>query len=203
MTKIVRTDYAAIVRWVPVNARVLDLGCGDGELLKFLREERGAAGYGIEIAADNIVACVKNGVNVIQMDMESGLSGFENAAFDCVILSRTLQAMHHTELMIREMLRVGQEAIVTFPNFGYWRHRLQVLRGRMPVSRDLPYQWFDTPNIHLCTLADFESLCERLDVAVLERLVLDGGRVVRSLPNLRGSLAVYRVKSAQHTDTTK
>lgn len=204
MTKVVRTDYAAIVRWVPVNARVLDLGCGDGELLKFLREERGAAGYGIEIAADNIVACVKNGVNVIQMDMESGLSGFENAAFDCVILSRTLQAMHHTELMIREMLRVGQEAIVTFPNFGYWRHRLQVLRGRMPVSRDLPYQWFDTPNIHLCTLADFESLCERLDVAVLERLVLDGGgRVVRSLPNLRGSLAVYRVKSAQHTDTTK
>ena len=204
MTNIVRTDYAAIVRWVPVNARVLDLGCGDGELLKFLREERGAAGYGIEIAADNIVACVKNGVNVIQMDMESGLSGFENAAFDCVILSRTLQAMHHTELMIREMLRVGQEAIVTFPNFGYWRHRLQVLRGRMPVSRDLPYQWFDTPNIHLCTLADFESLCERLDVAVLERLVLDGGgRVVRSLPNLRGSLAVYRVKSAQHTDTTK
>ena len=203
MTKITRTDYAVIARWVPLNARVLDLGCGDGELLRFLREERGAAGYGIEIAADNIVACVKNGVNVIQMDMESGLSGFENSAFDCVILSQTLQAMHHTELMMREMLRVGLEAIVTFPNFGYWRHRLQVLQGRMPVSRDLPYQWFDTPNIHLCTLADFEALCDRFDVSILERLVLDGGRVVHSLPNLRGSLAVYRVKAAKQTDIGK
>ena len=191
-----RADYAAIARWVPKNARVLDLGCGGGELLRFLREERNATGYGIEIAADNVVACVKNGVNVIQKDLESGLSGFEPGSFDCVILSQTLQAMHHTELMMREMLRVGREAIVTFPNFGYWRHRLQILKGHMPVSRDLPYQWFDTPNVHLCTLADFEAFCARLNVRVLERVALAGGKPVTVLPNLLGSLAIYRVNSA-------
>ena len=191
-----RADYAAIARWVPQSARVLDLGCGSGELLKFLREERDATGYGVEIAASNIVACLKNGVNVIQMDLESGLSGFAADSFDCVILSQTLQAMHHTELMMREMLRVGREAIVTFPNFGYWRHRLQVLRGHMPVSSDLPYQWFDTPNVHLCTLADFEAFCRQLNVQILERLALDGGQRVGLLPNLFGSLAIYRVKSA-------
>jgi methionine biosynthesis protein MetW len=196
MSSATRPDYAAIARWVPDKARVLDLGCGSGELLRFLREERGATGYGIEIAANNIVACLANGVNVIQRDLESGLSGFEAGAFDCVILSQTLQAMHHTELMMREMLRVGREAIVTFPNFGYWRNRLQVLRGKMPVSRDLPYQWFDTPNVHLCTLADFEAFCGDLQVHILERLALDGGEPIRTLPNLRGSLAIYRVRSA-------
>lgn len=195
MSGATRADYAAIARWVPQNARVLDLGCGGGELLRFLREERGTLGYGVEIAADNILACLRNGVNVIQMDLESGLSGFEAGAFDCVILSQTLQAMHHTELMMREMLRVGREAIVTFPNFGYWRNRLQVLRGAMPVSRDLPYQWFDTPNVHLCTLADFEDFCGQHDVRILERLALDGGRPIHTLPNLRGSLAIYRVRS--------
>lgn len=194
-----RADYAAIARWVPRNSRVLDLGCGDGELLKFLREERATAGYGVEIAADNIVACLKNGVNVIQMDLESGLSGFENDSFDCVILSQTLQAVLNTELMMREMLRVGHEAIVTLPNFAYWRHRLQIFGGHMPVSPSLPYQWFDTPNLHMCTLADFESFCQRLDVNILERLVLDGGRVVNYLPNLRGSLAIYRVKSGKYS----
>jgi methionine biosynthesis protein MetW len=192
-----RADYAAIAGWVPNNARVLDLGCGDGELLKFLREERNIEGYGVEIAATNIVACLKHGVNVIQMDLESGLSGFGNDAFDCVILSQTLQAMHHTELMMREMLRVGREAIVTFPNFGYWRHRLQILGGYMPVSRNLPYQWFDTPNIHLCTLADFEQFCRRLKVRILERLVLAAGQPVMSMPNLRGDLAIYRVMSGE------
>ena len=196
MTRMTRADYAAIAHWVPKSARVLDLGCGDGELLKFLREERGASGYGVEIAADNILACLKNGVNVIQMDLESGLSGFEADFFDCVILSQTLQAVRHTELMVREMLRVGREAIVTFPNFGYWRHRLQILRGHMPVSRNLPYQWFNTPNVHLCTLADFEALCQQLGVRILERLVLDDGRTINTLPNLLGSLAIYRVKSA-------
>jgi methionine biosynthesis protein MetW len=196
MTRMARADYAAIAHWVPKKARVLDLGCGDGELLKFLREERSAVGYGIEIASNNIIACLKNGVNVIQMDLESGLSGFEANSFECVILSQTLQAMRHTELMMREMLRVGREAIVTFPNFGYWRHRVQILRGHMPVSGNLPYQWFDTPNVHLCTLTDFEAFCHRLGVHILERLVLEDGRTITTLPNLRGSLAIYRVKAS-------
>lgn len=196
MTRVTRADYTAIARWVPQQARVLDLGCGDGELLKFLRNERGASGYGIEIAPDNIIASIRNGVNVIQKDLETGLSGFAAHSFDCVILSQTLQAMHHTELMMKEMLRVGREAIVTFPNFGHWRHRLQILLGNMPVSSDLPYQWYNTPNIHLCTLADFEMLCKTLDVHILERLVLEEGKHINTLPNLRGSLAIYRIKAA-------
>jgi methionine biosynthesis protein MetW len=196
MTSVARQDYAAIAHWVAQGARVLDLGCGDGSLLRQLREQRGASGYGIEIAPANIVACLKNGVNVIQMDLESGLSGFADNAFDCVILSQTLQAMHHTELMMREMLRVGRQGIVSFPNFGYWKHRLQILSGHMPISNRLPYQWFDTPNIHLCTLADFEAFCRNLGVRILERLVLDDGRSVSVLPNLLGSLAIYRFESA-------
>lgn len=196
MTNVARQDYAAIAHWVAQGARVLDLGCGDGSLLRQLREQRGASGYGIEIDPANIVACLKNGVNVIQMDLESGLSGFADNAFDCVILSQTLQAMHHTELMMREMLRVGRQGIVSFPNFGYWKHRLQILSGHMPISNRLPYQWFDTPNIHLCTLADFEAFCRNLGVRILERLVLDDGRSVSVLPNLLGSLAIYRFESA-------
>ncbi|MES2353364.1 MAG: methionine biosynthesis protein MetW [Pseudomonadota bacterium] len=191
-----RADYAVIAGWVPPNSRILDLGCGGGELLKFLHEERNTGGYGVEIDPGGILACFKNGVNVIQMDLESGLSGFGPSSFDCVILSQTLQAMWNTELMMREMLRVGREAIVTFPNFGYWRHRLDILRGHMPVSPDLPYQWFNTPNIHLCTLTDFEDLCRRLGVRILERLVLSNGEVVNTLPNLLGSLAIYRIKAA-------
>ncbi|MBA2690282.1 MAG: methionine biosynthesis protein MetW [Burkholderiales bacterium] len=190
-----RADYAAIAGWVSANARVLDLGCGSGELLRFLREARGASGYGVEIDAGNILACLKNGVNVIQMDLESGLSGFKAASFDCVILSQTLQAVRHTELMMQEMLRVGEEAIVTFPNFGYWGHRLQILEGRMPVSRNLPYQWYNTPNVHLCTLADFEALCAQLNTHIVDRLVLHEGRIINFLPNLRGSLAIYRIKN--------
>jgi methionine biosynthesis protein MetW len=156
---IARADFAAIARWVEPNAKVLDLGCGDGSLLKTLKEARNAHGYGIEIADANILACVEKGVNVIQMDLEAGLSGFEPQSFDFVILSQTLQAMRNIELVVKEILRVGRHGIVTIPNFGYWRHRLQVLQGHMPVSRDLPYQWFDTPNIHLCTFVDFEAFC--------------------------------------------
>jgi methionine biosynthesis protein MetW len=135
VTDTVRQDYAAIAHWVAQGARVLDLGCGDGTLLRQLREQRNASGYGIEIAPANVIACMRNGVNVIQMDLEAGRSGFADNAFDCVILSQTLQAMRHTELMMREMLRVGRQGIVTFPNFGYWRHRLQILSGHMPVCR--------------------------------------------------------------------
>lgn len=193
MTSFVRPEYAAIAQWVTPGAKVLDLGCGDGSLLKYLREARQARGYGIEIADGNIAASIRNGVNVIQMDLESGLSGFEAQSFDFVILSQTLQAMKNIEQLVSEMLRVGQHIIVTLPNFSYWRHRLQILRGNMPVSRDLPYQWFDTPNIHLCTFDDFEAFCRERGVTILERRVMHNDRVVSLLPNLLGSLAVYRL----------
>jgi len=189
---IARPDFAAIAQWVSPNAKVLDLGCGDGSLLRYLKETRNAHGYGIEISDADILACVENGVNVIQMDLEAGLSGFESQSFDFVILSQTLQAMKNIEQLIREMLRVGKQAIVAFPNFGFWHYRWQVLKGRMPVSEELPYQWFNTPNIHLCTLRDFEAFCRDHDIRILERDVLHRGATIAFLPNLRGSLAVYR-----------
>jgi methionine biosynthesis protein MetW len=189
-----RADFETIAEGIRPGAKVLDLGCGDGSLLKYLQEARGARGYGVEIANEAIAACVKNGVNAIQSDLESGLSTFASNSFDYVILSQTLQAMRHTEGIVREMLRVGREAIVSFPNFGHWSHRLQVLAGRMPVSRDLPYQWYDTPNIHLCTLKDFEDFCARQNVRVLERIVMHRGARVSFLPNLLGSLAVFRLE---------
>jgi methionine biosynthesis protein MetW len=190
-----RPDFDAIANWIRSNARVLDLGCGNGDLLKYLREKREATGYGVEISDENLLASVRSGANVIQMDLESGLSVFESHSFDYVILSQTLQAVHRTELIVREMLRVGREGIVTFPNFGYWQHRLDILRGRMPVSEDLPYQWYDTPNIHLCTLKDFETFCARLGVRILERMVLTRGRPIQSRANFFGAMAVYRLQA--------
>lgn len=189
-----RADFETIAAWVQSGAKVLDLGCGDGSLLRYLKETRQVWGYGVEIADEKILACTKNGVNVIQTDLESGLEGFESGSFDYVILSQTLQSMKHTERIMQEMLRVAKQAIVTFPNFGYWQHRLQVIAGHMPVSRDLPYQWYDTPNIHLCTLKDFEAFCVQLNVRILERSVIHRGHQVSVLPNLFGSLAVYRVE---------
>ena len=189
-----RPDFAAIAAWIPKGARVLDLGCGDGSLLRYLQGSNRVAGYGVEIVDANIVACIKNQVNVIQGDLESGLSGFENNSFDYVILSQTLQATRHTEPLMREMLRVGCEGIVSFPNFGYWRNRMDILQGKMPVSKELPYQWYDTPNIHLCTLNDFEALCCSNSMHILDRRVMTGDRVISVLPNLLGSTAVYRFK---------
>ena len=190
-----RPDFDAIASWIRSSSRVLDLGCGNGDLLKYLTDRRDSTGYGVEINDENLLASVRNGANVIQMDLESGLSVFESHSFDYVILSQTLQAVHRTELIVREMLRVGKEGIVTFPNFGYWRHRLDILRGRMPVSEDLPYQWYDTPNIHLCTLKDFETFCARLGVRILERMVLTRGRPIQSRANLLGAMAVYRLQA--------
>ncbi len=187
-----RSDFAAIAAWVRPGARVLDLGCGDGGLLRYLKETRNAHGYGVDISDDNILACIRNRVNVLQSDLETGLSSFESDSFDCVILSQTLQAMRNTERIVAEILRVGREGIVSFPNFGYWRHRLQVFAGRMPVSETLSYQWYDTPNVHLCTIKDFEAFCREHGARILERRVLSGGRGVEWLPNLLGELAVFR-----------
>jgi methionine biosynthesis protein MetW len=191
----VRADLQAIIQWVPKGARVLDLGCGDGSLLRELWQRREAPGYGVEIDDDSVLACVANDVNVVQVDLESGLSLFADGSFDCVILSETLQTIHRTEFLMREMLRVGREVIVSFPNFGHWQARVQVLKGRMPVSEALPYEWYETPNVHHCTIADFEELCVRLGVKIKERLALHEGKPVTTMPNLFGSLAVYRCTS--------
>ena len=189
-----RSDYATIAGWIGEGSNLLDLGCGDGSLLAFLARERNARGYGVEIGDAGVRASIATGVNVIQRDLEGGLKEFADGAFDCVILSQTLQAMRRIETIIAEMLRVGREAIVSFPNFGHWRHRLQVLRGRMPVSESLPYQWFDTPNVHLCTVADFDAFLAERRLAVLDRVVLAGGHEVNGLANLRGELAIYRFR---------
>jgi methionine biosynthesis protein MetW len=186
-----RSDFAAIAAWVAPESRVLDLGCGDGTLLKYLKSQRGVTGYGVEIDDSRVLACVRNGVNVIQGDLERGLAEFEDRSFDYVILSQTLQAVKNSERIIRDMLRVGRDGIVTFPNFGYWKNRLHVIRGRMPVSDNLPYEWFDTPNVHLCTIADFERFCCERGIRIVERKVLTNGSAVGFLPNLLGALAIY------------
>jgi methionine biosynthesis protein MetW len=189
-----RPDFDVIAAWVQPNERVLDLGCGDGSLLKLLIETRGVRGWGIEIDDRGVLAAIGNGINVIQSDLEAGLSGFEDGAFDHVVLSRTLQTVRHTQGIIEEMLRVGREAVVSFPNFAYWKNRKAVMTGRMPVSEDLPYQWFDTPNIRFFTIADFDALCAAMRIVVRERMVLDDkGNTVKEEENFLGSLAVYRL----------
>jgi methionine biosynthesis protein MetW len=190
-----RHDFAIIASWLPFGAKVLDLGCGDGTLLQYLKASLEVRGYGVEKDDANWLAGMSSGVNIIQMDLEAGLSGFEDQSFDTVILSQTLQAMHNTEKIVQEMLRVGREAIVTFPNFGYWRNRYQILGGQMPVSEDLPYQWYDTPNVHLCTINDFDQFCADSHIQIKERLVLTNNKPVTFMPNLFGGLAMYRLKS--------
>ena len=189
-----RYDFELIASWVPERSKVLDLGCGDGTLLAGLAAMRAVTGYGIEIDPKHVLAAVKNGINVIQGDLESGMEQFAENSFDVVILSQTLQAMPNAHVVMREMLRVGREGIVTFPNFGYWRHRLDVMLGHMPVSKTLPHRWYDTPNIHLCTVKDFEDLCRDLDAVILDERVLHAGRQINFLPNLFGSLGVFRFR---------
>ena len=189
-----RSDWNIIAGWVQPGERVLDLGCGDGSLLKLLIEERGARGYGVEIDAAGVLASIRNGINVVQSDIDQGLAEFEDNAFEHVVLSRTLQTVKHTENTLREMLRVGREAVVSVPNFGYWKNRQAVLNGRMPVSEDLPYQWYDTPNVRFFTLADFEALCAQMGIVIKTREVLDAdGQPVHEEHNFLGSLGVYRI----------
>jgi methionine biosynthesis protein MetW len=191
-----RADFELIANWIAPNAKVLDLGCGDGALLTKLKKTHQIHGYGVEKDDDNWLKAMNNGVDVIQMDLESGLSGFEAQSFDVVILSQTLQAVLNTEAIVKEMLRVGKEVIVTFPNFGYWRYRFQIMMGgHMPVSDTLPYQWYDTPNVHLCTIKDFDEFCRQSNILVEERLVLSDKEPVHFMPNLMGALAMYRLRA--------
>ncbi|MDR0379982.1 MAG: methionine biosynthesis protein MetW, partial [Candidatus Accumulibacter sp.] len=189
-----RFDFAVIAAWIPAGRHVLDLGCGDGRLLRYLGEIRSITGYGVEIDHESVLGCIRNGVDVIQIDIEGGLSGFGDASFSHAIISQALQAMHSTERILGEMLRVADEAIVSFPNFAYRENRAAVAAGHMPVSEDLPYEWYDTPNVRFFTIVDFEALCDKLGIKIRERLAFDVyGQPVTDDPNLNGSLAFYRL----------
>ena len=192
-----RGDHALIARWIRPGSRVLDLGCGDGALLDHLRRERAVTGYGVEIEVDRVVRCIERGVSVIQGDLDAGLADFDNGSFDYVIMSLTLQAVYFPARVLDEMLRVGREAIVAFPNFGHLSCRLQLaFGGHMPVSAALPETWYETDNIHLCTIRDFESLCRTLGIRILQRTVVNHQHRrslgARLLPNLLGEMALYR-----------
>lgn len=194
-----RPDLAIISEWIKPGSRVLDLGCGDGTLLAHLKQERDVDGYGLEIAPGNVVSCIEKGVNVIQTDLDAGISDFfDENSFDYVVMTQALQVLNYPQQMLKEMMRVGREGIVTFPNFGHWRARVQLgLGGRMPVSTALPNQWYNTPNIHLCTLKDFERLCDQVGIRILERSVVDHAHRDRLgaklLPNLLGEIAIYHI----------
>lgn len=192
-----RADFSAIAQWIKPGTEVLDVGCGDGALLAYLRDVRLAHTYGVELADDKVLACAQKGINVIQQDLEGGLALFEDKTFDTVILSQTLQTIHETAKILSEIARVGKECVVSFPNFGHWSHRLAVLTGRMPVSKSLPYQWYNTPNVRVLTIADFEALAPEVGLELLDRVVLHEGQEISLMPNLRGSLAIYRARRAK------
>jgi methionine biosynthesis protein MetW len=187
-----RRDLEIIAGLVPEGSRVLDLGCGSGELLAHLQRHKGCSGYGIEIDDAKVQACVQSGVDVIQLNLEEGLALFEDRSFDVVLQLETLQHLRNTEQMLRETARVGRIGIVSFPNFAHWPNRLRVAAGRMPVTKALPYQWYDTPNIRVGTFADFEVLARRNGLAVTDSFGLQAGRVLRRWPNLRASVAVFK-----------
>ncbi len=183
----------AIAQLVPQGAHLLDLGCGDGALLAWLQQHRGCTGYGVEINDANLLACARRGVDVLQLNLDEGLSIFADNSFDVVLQIDTLQHLRNAETMLRETVRVGRMGIVAFPNFAHWPNRLSILRGRMPVNKRLPYEWYNTPNIRVGTYADFGVLAARCGLRVQDRFGLHEGQIIRSLPNLRASTAVYQV----------
>ncbi len=189
-----RPDLAFIAHWIKPGSHVLDVGCGDGAMLRYLQSGKGCSGYGIEIADSEVLASARRGINVIQQDMEKGLSIFGDNTFDTVLCLSSLQMMKHVEDLLRDIVRVGTEAIVSFPNFAYWPHRVALANGRMPVSKSLPYQWYDTPNLRCATIYDFEQLARDCGLEVIECVALADGKPVSFLPNLRGSLAVFRLR---------
>jgi methionine biosynthesis protein MetW len=191
-----RKDIELIAELVPPGSRVLDLGCGSGELLAHLRDKRGCTGYGIEIDDANVLACTQRGVNVIQLNLEDGLAIFEDQSFDVVLQLETMQHLRHTERLLRETARVGRVGIMSFPNFAHWPNRLRVATGRMPVTKALPYQWYDTPNIRVGTYTDCEVLLRKDGFQVLDGFGIQDGRAVRRFPNLMASVAVFKFQRA-------
>ena len=193
-----RADLQIIEKWIKPASQVLDLGCGNGELLHYLQNHKQVHGYGLEIDPNNINACIDKGVNVIEKNLDHSLDNFEDQSFDTVVMTQALQAVHYPDRILEDMLRIGRAAILTFPNFGHWRCRLYLgTKGRMPVSEFMPYTWYNTPNIHFCTFKDFEQLCHERSVRILDRLVVDQthrSSVLSAMwPNLLGEVAIYRV----------
>jgi methionine biosynthesis protein MetW len=193
-----RLDLTHIQRWISPGSRVLDLGCGNGEFLQLLREQRQVRGTGIEIGDKEITAAIARGLNIVEQNMDEGLANFPDQSFDTVVMAHALQAVHYPDRVLDEMLRIGRQCIVTFPNFAHWRCRLYLgTRGRMPVSRFMPYNWYDTPNIHFCTVKDFEDLCEKKNIRILARDVVGNTErqalLARAWPNLFAATAIYHI----------
>ena len=193
-----RPDLSIIQQWIRPESEILDLGCGEGELLSYLKTEKNVHGYGLEINPEKLTACIRNGVNVIEQNLDNGLSNFEDQSIDTVVMTQALQAVQRPDELLDEMLRIGKEAIVTFPNFGYWKTRFYLLlKGRMPMSDTLPYNWYDTPNIHMCTFRDFEILCLEKGIRILNKTVVDDQHrehwSIRLWPAMLGEIAVYHI----------
>ena len=198
-----RMDHQLAERWIAPHSHVLDLGCGNGELLAHLQQNLGVTGYGLEIDEDKINEAITKGLSIVEQDLNDGLSRFADNSFDTVVMARALQAVKAPDILLLDMLRVAREAVITFPNFAHWQNRLHLgLKGLMPVSEALPYEWYNTPNIHLCTFKDFEKLCHDNDIRIINRFAVQESekpypwalaQIIRKNPNLLADVAIYRV----------